>query len=383
VTINLAKDEELLELLADANFGIVGIGIESPNKESLEETNKLQNLRGDLVADCKKIMSYGISIGAAMIVGFDHDTSEIFDQQFDFLQEAYIPSVRINLLKAPQGTRLWRRLLKEERLLDVSSGLYDEKDFFGRDSRGATNIIPRNMTRAELLSGYVKLAEKVYEWDNFAERIKNFVSNVKRQPNVAQRDESEGDLPPDVSSFLFSLDEKVRNIIFDIVLHTRQKAPFMMRKVIGLISRQYLEASNLPLLRAAITKQIEFEESVDMEQFAAREKVLIPEGFEEPYKEIFPEIHQRIYSGLIDKTHTNKALVEVLTDFLTRWGQAWDDLSEQHRVFLYELADRAIAKENRFAGTRSSIPGTEALLDMKNVYLSEEILKAVEKELRH
>jgi radical SAM superfamily enzyme YgiQ (UPF0313 family) len=79
LTINVAKDDELLELLADANFNMLLIGIESPNKESLREINKLQNVRSDLVADCKKIMSYGIPIEASMIVGFDHDTPEIFD----------------------------------------------------------------------------------------------------------------------------------------------------------------------------------------------------------------------------------------------------------------------------------------------------------------
>jgi len=267
VTINVAQDEELLELLADANFNILLIGIESPNAESLKECEKVQNLRGDLVEDCRKIMSYGIAIGAAMIVGFDHDTSDIFDQQFEFLQEAYIPAAMINILKAPQRARLWERLLKEGRLLNVEKGLYDKKGFFSKDSRGATNIIPKSMTRAELFSGYLNLLERVYDWDNFAERVKSFVSNVKRQPNVPQKDEPGTGLPPALSNFLFSLDDKIKNTIFDVFLYTRQHAPFMTRKVVGLISRQYMEAVNLPSLRETILRQMQFEESLDMEQF--------------------------------------------------------------------------------------------------------------------
>ncbi|MFQ6003445.1 MAG: radical SAM protein, partial [Candidatus Zixiibacteriota bacterium] len=277
--ISVAKDDELLQLLADANFSNFFIGIESPNIESLKETGKLQNVKSDLIADCKKVMSYGMYIVAAMIVGFDHDTPEIFDQQFEFIQETYMPAVRINILKAPHGIRLWHRLLKEGRLLNVETGLYDEEGFFGKDTRGATNIIPKRMTRAELFSGYLNLVERVYDWDNFAERIKKFISNVKRKPNVPQKSELSEGLSPDLSAFLFSLDEKVQSVIFDIFFHTRKNAPFMMRKVLGSISRQYMAAANLPLLRENILKQIQFEESVDMEQFIFKEEVLVPESF--------------------------------------------------------------------------------------------------------
>jgi hypothetical protein len=255
LTINVANDDELLALLADANFNMLLIGIESPNKESLKETNKLQNVRSDLVADCKKIMSYGIPIEASMIVGFDHDTSEIYDQLFQFHQESHMPSTKINILKALQGTRLQSRLIKDGRFLNVDKGLYDENGFFSKDTRGAT------------ISDYLNLAERLYDWDTFASHVKEFVSNVKRQPNVPQKSGPQQDLSPALTSFILSMDEKAKSTIFNIALHTRQKAPFMMRKVIALISRQYLEAINLPLLREAILKQIEFEASVDIEQF--------------------------------------------------------------------------------------------------------------------
>jgi len=40
VSLNLAKDELLLDLLRKANFDWVFIGIESVNKNSLKEANK-------------------------------------------------------------------------------------------------------------------------------------------------------------------------------------------------------------------------------------------------------------------------------------------------------------------------------------------------------
>jgi len=65
LTITLAKDDELMALMADCNFSQVLVGVETPRAASLRETNKLQNLRGDLVTDVKKIQSYGISVRAS------------------------------------------------------------------------------------------------------------------------------------------------------------------------------------------------------------------------------------------------------------------------------------------------------------------------------
>lgn len=274
LSIDVAKDDKLLELLADANFEGLFIGVETPNKDSLIEANKLHNVRGDLVAGCEKVMSYGLPIVALMVVGFDHDTTEIFDHQFEFHQEAHIPMSMTNLLKAPPGTRLWNRLLKEGRLLDVEKGLYDGKGFFSKDTHGASNIIPKKMTRAELLSGYMNLMERIYDWDNFAGRVKEFISNIKRQPKVEQEtDPEQGFLVadyPDLNAFIPLLDEKAQPAILSILLHTIQDAPFMMQKVLGLIVQQYLQAANLPSLREAILRQIQFEESVDIRQFVEK-----------------------------------------------------------------------------------------------------------------
>ncbi len=90
-SINLAEDAELIALMAEANFRQVFIGIESPRKESLAETRKVQNIRGDsLEAKIQRIRDAGIVVIAGFIVGFDHDDESIFDEQFDFIQRTGI-----------------------------------------------------------------------------------------------------------------------------------------------------------------------------------------------------------------------------------------------------------------------------------------------------
>lgn len=252
-SINVADDEELLQLLVDANFSELCIGIESPNEESLKETNKLQNYRRNLIEDIKKIQSYGLSVRGSLIVGFDHDEKEIFDQVFQFGQEACISVPSIRVLMAPPGTKLSRRLRKEGRLLKTDT----EGRYFG--NAGTTNIIPKKMTRVELLSGYLYLIKKVYDWENFAVRIKGFISNIKRQPNVPKQ-ERQSNSSLQFVHFLHSLDKNTREVILDIIQYTRKHAPFMMSRVVRHILRHHGYAVRHEL-RKAIQSQIDREKS--------------------------------------------------------------------------------------------------------------------------
>jgi mannose-6-phosphate isomerase-like protein (cupin superfamily)/DNA repair photolyase len=67
VTLNVAQDDELLRLMRQANFATIFIGIESPRKESLQETHKTQNLREDILESVHRIQRAGIDVMAGMI----------------------------------------------------------------------------------------------------------------------------------------------------------------------------------------------------------------------------------------------------------------------------------------------------------------------------
>jgi radical SAM superfamily enzyme YgiQ (UPF0313 family) len=259
LTITVARDEELLELMADANFSGFLVGIESPSEASLNETRKRHNIRfGDLTENCLKVMSYGVPIEGSMIVGFDSDTPDIFDLQFEFLQEACIPFPRPHMLKAIRGTDLWTRLSKEGRVVEVDK-LYGNT--MGIDPQHTTNIIPKGMSRVELLTGYMKLVERIFDWENFEARIKGFISNIKRRPNVRVSDLA---LPALLRSGLHRMDERARNSIGSVLSYTEEHAPFMLLQVAILAVRQYQEVVRLPHMRECLTASIEMEETLDV-----------------------------------------------------------------------------------------------------------------------
>jgi radical SAM superfamily enzyme YgiQ (UPF0313 family) len=90
-SVNLAEDDQLLDLMRRANFRRVFLGIETPVAASLKEAQKGQNTRRDLLDSVKKIQSYGMEVMAGFIVGFDNDQEDIFERQINFIRESAIP----------------------------------------------------------------------------------------------------------------------------------------------------------------------------------------------------------------------------------------------------------------------------------------------------
>src|SRR5262245_59413776 len=159
-SIDMARDDELLCLLRDANFISVFIGIESPRKESLHETKKTQNERLDLVEAVHKIQSHNLFIAAGMIVGFDSDDPGIFEEQYQFLQKAQIPFAMLSVLLAVPKTPLFQRLEAAGRLVRPESGSAEQARYLG--TAGGTNFHPLHMTREGVKKGQTALAHAAY-----------------------------------------------------------------------------------------------------------------------------------------------------------------------------------------------------------------------------
>jgi radical SAM superfamily enzyme YgiQ (UPF0313 family) len=163
-SINLAQDDELLDLLREANFGWVFIGIETPDPASLEETLKFQNLRQDLVQSVQNIHARGIDVQAGFIIGFDADDHTVFDRQFEFIQNAGITLPMLGLLQAIPRTPLFTRLKKAGRLIPDTDVL---------DTKASTNVIPQNMTYGEMIEGYLELMRRLFDDEAIYNRLES------------------------------------------------------------------------------------------------------------------------------------------------------------------------------------------------------------------
>ncbi len=158
-----------MNMMTQAGFDTVFIGVETPDTESLTECNKKQNLHRDLVADVKRIQRAGLQVQGGFIVGFDNDTPSIFQRQIDFIQKSGIVTAMVGLLQAPIGTRLYKRMEREERLIGSTTG--DNVD-------GTTNIVPK-MKLEVLQKGYRAMVKTLYAPRNYYARIKTLLREYK------------------------------------------------------------------------------------------------------------------------------------------------------------------------------------------------------------
>jgi radical SAM superfamily enzyme YgiQ (UPF0313 family) len=170
VSIDAARDDELLRMCADAGLVSVFIGIETANEESLRGAKKRQNLKKDLSEEVRRFVEHGIAVDGGMIVGFDEDGPDIFARQYAFAMSAPVPIFTIGALVAPPATPLHARLGAEGRLLDEMAEV--------AGTPWSTNITPRNITRDQLSAGMEWLCSSVYHPKAFEQRIADFIDTL-------------------------------------------------------------------------------------------------------------------------------------------------------------------------------------------------------------
>jgi radical SAM superfamily enzyme YgiQ (UPF0313 family) len=175
VAIVIADDAELMDMMVQAGFKKVFLGLETNNPDTLMEFEKHQNLGRDLVADVKKIQAAGLIPMSGFIVGADADNPDTFAQEMiDFIQESGIIMAMVGVLQAPTDSKLYHRLSQEGRLVDVASG--NNMDCY-------PNFVPK-MPLEKLVAGYKKIVQTIYSPKKYYERIREFLEeyDAKKRP---------------------------------------------------------------------------------------------------------------------------------------------------------------------------------------------------------
>jgi radical SAM superfamily enzyme YgiQ (UPF0313 family) len=175
-SLNLAHDDELLELFSAAGFEWAFLGLETPDPLALREACKMQNCAGDMLEAVRRIYARGIDVLAGFIVGFDQDTLATFEKQRRFILDSGIMVAMVGLLTALPRTPLYERLRREGRL--------DEGAAHGDNTGGRSNIVPKNMTAGEMSSGYKRLYAELLSDRAIARRIRNKLAHFGAPPRL-------------------------------------------------------------------------------------------------------------------------------------------------------------------------------------------------------
>ncbi|TWT49652.1 Radical SAM superfamily protein [Rubripirellula amarantea] len=187
-SINLADDDELLQLMQDVQFRYVFLGIESPDEETLIHTQKRINTVQPIIERVRKIYAHGISIAAGLIIGFDTDKPGTDGPMIKFIQESGISLSMVGLLSALPNTQLTRRLSKERRLIDSEhnwisepGAVYELRSTESKDQTISGLNFVTTRDRVEIYRELRSIIEAVYSPEAFMARVMDTTKRMNIQ----------------------------------------------------------------------------------------------------------------------------------------------------------------------------------------------------------
>ncbi len=357
--ITIAEDDELLELLADANFLEVQIGIESTSAASLKDMNKHQNLRSDILTAVRKIQSYGIVVMAHMIIGTDSDDAGAFERTARFLREADITHHQCHPLVAPPGTRIWYDLKRQGRLVAFTDEMRDRLDI-------TTNILPRQMTRVELMEGLADYWDRVHEPEDYTERALGFLQGITRRPRV--KDPRLAELRRNLALmvrtfayFMFKVPAKQRRAFFAVVKATRKVSPALIPRMVFVHTGYLMDSKRARHAAAVAREQAAFEKAHPETIQVLSRTTLISAALRDQMPAIARTAYRVIRGTATGPESLYRLTLEAVIDYHDRFGATlaeFDDLQSDRLQTACERVLAAFAPATDAVGAAAIFPDT-------------------------
>jgi radical SAM superfamily enzyme YgiQ (UPF0313 family) len=165
ITIDVARDEALLDLMAESGCVLALVGFESLDRESLAQMRKKWNhVAGSYEEVVARFHRRGIMIYGTFVFGYDADTALSFDRAAEFARRQAFCIANFNPLTPMPGTALYDRLRREGRLLREKWWLDPAYRY------GDPIFAPRSMSADELREGPMRARRRFYGWPSILSR---------------------------------------------------------------------------------------------------------------------------------------------------------------------------------------------------------------------
>lgn len=174
-SIDIAKDEELLDTIAKSGCYMLSFGLESISKESLIGMHKAWAKPENYSEQINIIRKHGIDISTEMVVGAEGDTLESIKATAKFVADNHIAVPRFYILTPIPGTEYYDEMKKADRIYNT--------DMYSYNACEAVHY-PKNMTPQELTKAYWDLYNEVYSIKSILKRTIFTTAFLKRPYNV-------------------------------------------------------------------------------------------------------------------------------------------------------------------------------------------------------
>ena len=147
--------------MADSGCKSLFVGFESVNQANLRQCRKAQNRCEEYEQTIARIHARGMMVNASLVFGFDEDDSDVFAGTVHWLVRNHVATMTAHILTPYPGTRLYRNLLAEGRIIDHDLRHYNTAHCVFR---------PKKMTPNELEAGHRRAYKEFYSWPNILRR---------------------------------------------------------------------------------------------------------------------------------------------------------------------------------------------------------------------
>jgi radical SAM superfamily enzyme YgiQ (UPF0313 family) len=163
-TLSLAEDLDLLKLMKRSGcFGLI-LGFESVDEKTQDRMRKTSMMKLSSSDVIKRFHGEGIPIMGSFIFGFDNEKKDIFDRTLEYCLKHHVDVVSVRIICPFPGTRLYDRLLEENRLLEPEWWLKGYKE-------GTLLFHPKGMTLDEFEEGWNRIVKHIYSYSGIFHRL--------------------------------------------------------------------------------------------------------------------------------------------------------------------------------------------------------------------
>ncbi len=183
VTLNVARDPELLDLLREARFKYFLVGIETPDPQALKQAQKPQNVGFSIPEAVDAIYrKAGATVHSGFLLGLDGEAKDIANRICECVDACSIPWVMAGVVFPLPGTQLAQRLDREGRLFEVARG--DRVLEVARDQISAGIMFRTERPPAAVLDDLVRVMHHSFDPERYLGRCAEVASRINTVPTL-------------------------------------------------------------------------------------------------------------------------------------------------------------------------------------------------------
>jgi len=168
VSVDVARDEELVRLMGRSGCIAALVGFESLDGDNLRQMKKGWNLKyGDYTTAIRRFQAHGIMVYGSFIFGYDHDTPDTFQATLDFALQHHLFLANFSALTPTPGAELYDRMAAEGRLLFDKWWLHPDYRY------GMATFTPARMSPQTLTEGCLQTRHVFYTLSAVARRMRH------------------------------------------------------------------------------------------------------------------------------------------------------------------------------------------------------------------